>query len=170
MVVSKLLVVLMVTSLCGTAKPAPSPMPSPTGAVATGACMVGGVAYCVLNANVVQATVSKTICVSGWTATVRPSTTYTNTLKQQQLAQLAILHHGDPLWNMANTEEDHRMPLELGGSPAAPLNLSPETHGGSNLKDADENTFKHKVCSGEPLLQAQAEFVAKWLLPWPAYK
>src|SRR5690242_17392754 len=36
---------------------------------------------------VTQSTIDKTICVSGWTATVRPPTSYTNALKKTQIAQ-----------------------------------------------------------------------------------
>jgi hypothetical protein len=36
---------------------------------------------------VTQATIGKTICVKGWTKTIRPPATYTNTLKRVQLAQ-----------------------------------------------------------------------------------
>jgi hypothetical protein len=36
---------------------------------------------------VTQATISKTICVKGWTATIRPPTSYTNALKKAQLVE-----------------------------------------------------------------------------------
>jgi transposase len=35
------------------------------------------------NPDVAQSTIGSTICVFGWTATIRPSTTYTNGLKKQ---------------------------------------------------------------------------------------
>src|SRR6266542_3397615 len=59
---------------------------------------------------VTQATISKTICVKGWTATIRPPASYTNALKRAQLAQ----------WNYADQnpthyEEDHLVSLEVGG-------------------------------------------------------
>jgi hypothetical protein len=37
---------------------------------------------------VTQATISKTVCVKGWTTTIRPPASYTNALKKQQLAGL----------------------------------------------------------------------------------
>src|SRR6266852_4303856 len=69
----------------------PSPSPSPTGAVAAtsapqDACHVGSVVYCVLNPAVTQATIKQTVCVSGWSATTRPSSSYTSALKLQQIA------------------------------------------------------------------------------------
>ena len=41
----------------------------------------------VLNPAVTQATIHSTICVSGWTATIRPGSPYTGALKVQQIAQ-----------------------------------------------------------------------------------
>ena len=35
------------------------------------------------NPDVTQSTIGSTTCVSGWTATIRPSTSYTNALKAQ---------------------------------------------------------------------------------------
>ena len=42
--------------------------------------------------NVTQATISSTICKTGWTATIRPPASYTNALKR---AQLAEWHYAD---------------------------------------------------------------------------
>jgi len=68
-------------------------------------------------------------------------------------------------------EEDHRVPLELGGAPSDPHNLTPESHTSSGTKDSAENAAKASVCSGsKTLAQAQSEFVAKWLTPWPGYR
>jgi len=36
---------------------------------------------------VTHLTISKTVCKSGWTATIRPPTSYTNALKKNQLTQ-----------------------------------------------------------------------------------
>ena len=75
--------------------------------------------------NVRQSTINQTICVSGWTATVRPPTSYTNPLKAQ-----GIIDYGYSDTNMSDYEEDHFIPLELGGSPRDPGNLWPEPHSG----------------------------------------
>ena len=130
--------------------------------------------YCVLNPAVTQSTLRKTICLSGWTATVRPSSYYTTKLKKASLLQYAYQHKGDKNWTLSGTEEDHRLPLELGGSPSDPHNLSPEEYVGlmgSTAKDKDENSFKASVCSGKrTLAQAQSAFVAKWLASYPAFR
>ena len=72
----------------------------------------------VLNPKVGQSTIKKTICKSGWTATIRPPVSYTNNLKIQQM----VLYEetGSP----SNYEEDHFIPLELGGAPRNPKNLA----------------------------------------------
>jgi hypothetical protein len=90
-------------------------------------------------------------------------------LKVEQIAELHLPGA------VTDYEEDHRMPLELGGDPRAPHNLSPEAHlslgGQSETKDNDENAFKDQVCSGqETLVQAQQSFVSKWLSLWPNYR
>lgn len=141
-----------------------------------GPCLQGTVELCVLNPNVTQTNIKTTICKSGWTATIRPPTTYTGRLKKQQLL-VAVLTH--PTWTLRNTEEDHRVPLELGGHPTDPFNLSPEFADAAtpsspyhNLKDDAENAAKASVCrkvNPVPLATAQVAFIATWLGPWPTY-
>ena len=135
----------------------PSPIPRDP-------CHVAGVTYCALNPAVSEATVRSTICVSGWTATVRPPESYTEPLKLEQMRSEGL--SGSP----SAYEEDHRMPLELGGSPRDPTNLSPESHATSYAKDAAENAALRQVCDGADLRTVQAAFVAAWLGPYPAYK
>src|SRR5205085_7286867 len=79
------------------------------------------------NAAVRQATIRRTICVRGWTRTVRPPVAYTNALK---LAQMRVYGEtGLP----SGYEEDHLIPLELGGAPRKSLNLWPEPHSVSRV-------------------------------------
>lgn len=106
----------------------------------------------VYNSDVTQSTINSTICVSGWTATVRPPTSYTNPLKAQ-----GIIDYGYSDTNMADYEEDHQIPLELGGSPRDPRNLWPEPYSGSQTahsKDGVETKLKNAVCDGEITLSA----------------
>ncbi|WP_257581586.1 hypothetical protein [Streptomyces sp. TLI_146] len=67
------------------------------------------------NPDVTQATITSTICVSGWTSMVRPPTGYINPLKIQQIAA-----YGYSDTSTADYEEDHLFPLELGGAPRDP--------------------------------------------------
>ena len=95
-----------------------------------------------LNPKVRQSTIKKTICKSGWTKTIRPPTSYTNSLKIQQMVLYG--EGGSP----SNYEEDHFIPLELGGAPRNPKNLWPEPHSQSKLSDPLENKLKRQVCKG----------------------
>lgn len=141
------------------ARPRSAPLPADP-------CHVHNITYCALNPAVTQATIRRTICVSGWTATIRPSSSYTSTLKVQQLA---AFRYADE--NPRDYEEDHRVPLELGGAPRTVSNLSPERGRSPNPKDAAENTARANVCAGRTTLrQAQVAFIATWLLPYPRYR
>jgi hypothetical protein len=104
------------------------------------------------NPNVTQSTIHSTICVSGWTATVRPPTSYTNPLKAQ-----GIIDYGYSDTSMSDYEEDHLVPLELGGAPRDPGNLWPEPHYGTKTaytKDGTETKLKNAVCAGTITLSA----------------
>ncbi|WP_329072556.1 hypothetical protein [Amycolatopsis sp. NBC_01480] len=113
------------------------------------------------NPDVTQATIGSTICVSGWTATVRPPTSYTNALKKQGIAD-----YGYKDTNMSDYEEDHFLPLEVGGAPRDPKNLWPEPHSGnenSRSKDSVENAVKKAVCAKKATLSAaQHALLTDW--------
>ena len=116
-----------------------------------------------VNPVVTQKNIRSNICVSGWTATVRPPLTYTNQLKYAQL------HSGYNLGgdlNMKHYEEDHIVPLEVGGNPSSPLNLFPQPRNikfGAYLKDQLENRMHQLVCSGQITLKvAQNVFLTNW--------
>jgi hypothetical protein len=66
---------------------------------------------------VTQANIQTTICVSGYTAKVRPLSLYTRLLKQRQIKEYGYVDT-----NLADYEEDHLIPLELGGHPTDPRN------------------------------------------------
>jgi len=72
----------------------------------------------VFSTDVTQANISVTICVSGWTATVRPPTSYTQALKRTMLTRAGL----DPNTAIAY-ELDHFVPLAIGGHPRSEDNL-----------------------------------------------
>lgn len=113
-----------------------------------------------LNPDVTQATIHSTICVPGWTTTIRPPAAFTNLLKTSQMQQYG--ETGPP----SAYEEDHLIPLEAGGSPTDPRNLWPEPlagPAGAHTKDHDENTARRDICAGRSTLaQAQQRLLAKW--------
>jgi hypothetical protein len=97
----------------------------------------------VVNPDVVPATVRRTICVRGWTRTVRPPVSYTNDLKLRQMAQYG--EHGSP----RAYQEDHLISLELGGNPTDPRNLWPEPYPRAAAVDKIENELNAAVCDGK---------------------
>ncbi|MGW1878777.1 hypothetical protein [Streptomyces sp. NPDC001975] len=113
------------------------------------------------NSDVTQSNIHSTICVSGWTATVRPPTSYTNPLKAQ-----GIIDYGYSDTNMADYEEDHLVPLELGGSPRSTSNLWPEPYSGAKTattKDGVETKLKNAVCAGTiTLSSARSAIKTNW--------
>ncbi|MET8978153.1 hypothetical protein ABZX85_21320 [Streptomyces sp. NPDC004539] len=114
-----------------------------------------------LNPDVTQSTIGSTICVSGWTATVRPSSSYTTALKKQQ-----IVEYGYSDTSTSDYEEDHFIPLELGGAPKDPENLWPEPEYGDKTagnKDTVENKLKKAVCAGQvSLADARDAIASDW--------
>lgn len=103
------------------------------------------------NPAVTQRTIRRTVCVAGWTRTVRPSTSVTAPLKHVLLAA-----YGQPD-QPARYELDHLVPLELGGSLADPRNLWPEPRSGTAgalSKDGVENSLRARVCAGTMTLAA----------------
>ena len=121
-----------------------------------------------VNPAVTQDDISRTICVSGWTATVRPSSSVTTALKIRQLAT-GYSYKGDTV--TSDYEEDHLISLELGGAPSAEGNLWPEPYTaseGARVKDQVENKLHALVCSGTISLQtAQTAIASNW---WSAYQ
>jgi hypothetical protein len=102
----------------------------------------------VVNPDVTQANIRETVCKHGWTRTVRPSTSYTNALKEQQLREYGLR---GPL---SAYQEDHLISLELGGNPTDPRNLWPEPYPRAARVDQMENALNRQVCSGELTLAA----------------
>jgi hypothetical protein len=120
------------------------------------------------NPSVTQADIGRTICVSGWTATVRPPSSVTTKLKVAQLAS-GYSYRGETA--TGDYEEDHLISLEIGGAPSAEANLWPEpynTTDGARVKDVIENKLHDLVCSGTlPLATAQRAIASNW---WTAYQ
>ena len=118
------------------------------------------------NPRVTPATIHSTICVSGYSSSVRPPESYTEKLKYHQLDTGYNLR-GDT--RASDYEEDHLISLELGGAPKDPLNLWPEpyvvtlTDGtlvGAHQKDQVENYLHRQVCLGAMTLRAAQQAIA----------
>ena len=101
-----------------------------------------------LNPAVTQATIASTICVRGWTKTVRPPQSYTGSLKLRQMRLYG--ETGSP----SDYQEDHLISLELGGNPTDPRNLWPEPYPRAADVDRIENDLNRRVCDGSLSLAA----------------
>lgn len=110
------------------------------------------------NPAVRQSTIDTTICVKGYSATVRPSTTIT---RAEKIASMAAYGDSAP---SSHYEYDHLVSLELGGAPNDPRNLWPEPGKIPNPKDRVENRLHRDVCAGKiTLIVAQREIAKDWV-------
>lgn len=110
-------------------------------------------------------TSTSTICVVGYTKTVR---LVTRTTKRK------LFRAYDIPWSLrGNYEVDHLISLELGGSNAL-TNLWPESYDitdGALEKDQFENHLHKAVCRGlMPLKEAQSEIANDWLSYYKKWK
>ena len=114
------------------------------------------------NAAVTADNLHQTICVRGYTKTIRPDAAYTNRLKKGQIREYGYADR-----NPRHYEEDHLIPLELGGNPTDPRNLWPQpriSEWGADKKDQLENEMHHLVCSGRlSLSDAQIMIRTNWI-------
>ena len=120
-----------------------------------------------VNPNVTQDNISATVCVANWASTIRPPSGYTSRLKLRQM----VTYHlpGSPKLY----EEDHFIPLSIGGHPRDPANLWPQRWVGSRgarKKDVLEVKLHRMVCSGQiTLAAAQAAIRADWFAAYKKY-
>jgi hypothetical protein len=91
------------------------------------------------NPDVTQGNLTQTVCVAGWTSTIRPPVAYTNRLKLQQMRELGL--QGTP----QDYHLDHLVPLCAGGHPTDPRNLWSQLLEGK-WRDADKNQLEASVC------------------------
>ena len=97
-----------------------------------------------LNPDVTQATIAQTICVAGYTASIRPATSYTNGIKVKLLRDI-----GQDAWRISDYELDHIVPLALGGHPRKLSNLTLQPWQGDDsakTKDVLERRLQRMVC------------------------
>lgn len=106
------------------------------------------------------------LCPVAHTKQWRPPASYTSKLKATQLASKYdyVDNMGSHEFTSQNTEEDHLISLELGGSPDSVLNLWPEPHASLNEKDKVESATHAAICSGRLTLpQAQQGIAFNWI-------
>jgi hypothetical protein len=111
-----------------------------------------------INPSVTQETIATTICMSGWSKTVRPSTRYTARIKIKLIRELEI-----PEELLVDFELDHRIPLALGGAPADERNLELQPWDEAGEKDRIEACHSRAVCAGTLTLdEARRRIWADW--------
>jgi hypothetical protein len=101
-----------------------------------------------------------TICAFGYSQSVRPPESFTEPLKLRQMRAYGL--PGSP----RAYEEDHLVPLSIGGAPRDPRNLWPEPRSGPNnaeQKDQLETWAARMACARRiPLAHLQHEMASDW--------
>ena len=121
-----------------------------------------------LLAEVTESNISTTICVSGWTATVRPSHSYTQGVKRKLLREAGVAES-----EVTKYELDHFVPLALGGHPRSLDNLWLQSWDGewsARAKDRLERSLQLMVCAGRLKLQtARHAIQTNWKAAYRKY-
>jgi len=121
-----------------------------------------------INLNVTQESIQQTVCVKGYTKTIRPPSNYTNKLKKRQMREYGYTDR-----NPKHYEEDHLIALSIGGAPDDPSNLWPQTRNSewdAKKKDRLEFVLYKMVCAKEiSLAEAQHEMATNWISAWKHY-
>lgn len=110
----------------------------------------------VLNEAVRQDNLSETVCKANWTDSIRPRSSYTNRIKFEQLEDKSV---------MRDYEEDHFIPLSIGGHPTDVGNLWPQSWYGScgaKEKDKEEVRIHNRLCKGEISLKEAQDYFFNW--------
>jgi hypothetical protein len=117
-------------------------------------CLAQAQSADVLNPDVNQDSIQKTICVPGYTKTVRPSVNYTNGVKRKLLRDQRMDES-----QIGEFELDHKLPLTLGGHPRNIHNLTLQLwsgRDGAKEKDKLEIRLSKLVCRNKiSLIDAQ---------------
>ncbi|WP_405492274.1 hypothetical protein [Nocardia sp. NBC_00511] len=117
------------------------------------------------NPKVTQANLAETICKSGYTQSIRPTTAITGPEKAANIKSYG--YTGDP----SDAEYDHLISLELGGDPNDPRNIwveppSPghkQGAGPNNPKDGVESKLHSLVCGNKiKLADGQVAIATDW--------
>lgn len=114
-----------------------------------------------LNPDVTPETISKTICVPGYTKTVRPSVSYTNGVKRKLMRARGIPASDARLWEL-----DHLVALGSGGHPRSLDNLVLQKRDGpdgARVKDVFEAKMQKMICAHRiPLATVQNCMYTDW--------
>jgi hypothetical protein len=110
-----------------------------------------------LNPAVRQETIETTICVHGYSKTVRPPQAYTDNIKKLKLREAGL-----PLDAAEDYELDHRIPISAGGAPSDPANLVLQPWSEATEKDRVEANMHHHICHGDISLEEAQSLLWNW--------
>jgi hypothetical protein len=116
-----------------------------------------------VNPDVTPENIESTICVRGYSASIRPPQAYTDRVKRHLMREAGL-----PLDTIGDYILDHRINIAIGGSPTSLQNLQLQRHDLSLEKDRAENRAHSLVCTHRlSLREAQAIMFTDWrrLLP-----
>ena len=131
-------------------------------AAAGGAAALAGDRHPALNPAVTADTLTTTVCIRGWTGTIRPPLFVTNSIKRDFLRAAGLGWEHAPEYHL-----DHIVPLCLGGHPSDTSNLQLQLVATSLDKDRTESTLCCLVCRGLMDLDAARDAVLTWPQPIP---
>jgi hypothetical protein len=103
-----------------------------------------------INPEITQGNLQQTVCIPGYTKTIRPPSYYTSQLKAKQMRELGLTG------TMRDYHEDHLVPLCVAGHPRDKRNLWPEPVAGrwsASVKDLLESSVCRQVCRGDITLE-----------------
>ncbi len=114
-----------------------------------------------LNPDVRQDNIHQTICVAGYSKSVRPSARYTRDVKAALMREQGLAPS-----DIGGYELDHRIALALGGHPSNRSNLALQPwdgDAGAHRKDLLERTLQRLVCADRlPLDEARRALYFDW--------
>ena len=121
-----------------------------------------------IDPGITQQNIGETVCQSGYTRSVRPPSYFTNRLKKYQIRE-----YGYNDTNPKNYEEDHLIPLNIGGAANDPKNLWPQPRNSqwnASKKDVLEYKLYRLVCDGKVTLRdAQQAYANDWIAAYRKY-
>jgi hypothetical protein len=121
-----------------------------------------------IDPSITQDNIQQTICVKGYTKTVRPPAYYTNKLKKDQIRQYGYADR-----NPKDYEEDHLVAISVGGHPTDPRNLWPQprlSEWNADKKGQLEYALYQGVCHHDvTLADARAAFATNWIAAYQRY-
>lgn len=122
----------------------------------------------VIDPTITQHNIQQTICSQGYVQTVTPSSYFSNKMKKAQIREYGYSDN-----DLSHYQEDHLIPVDIGGAPFDPKNLWPQSRRGlwsADKKDRLELKLYKLVCSeAVPLDEARKAIAQDWIEAYKKY-